>query len=125
MFSPWIRALFVLSGIYDGVLGIAFLLFGPAIYRIAGVTPPNHFGYIQFPALLLITFAIMFLRISGDPVGRRELMLYGMALKVSYCSVAFWHQFHGGIPIMFVPWAWADLVFLMLFIVAWKQTAAK
>ena len=91
MFSPWIRALFVLSGIYDGVLGIAFLLFGPAIFRIAGVTPPNHFGYIQFPALLLITFAIMFLRISGDPVGRRELMLYGMALKVSYCSVAFWH----------------------------------
>ena len=58
-------------------------------------------------------------------MGRRELMLYGMALKVSYCSVAFWHQFHGGIPIMFVPWAWADLVFLMLFIVAWKQTAAK
>jgi hypothetical protein len=125
MFNPWIRVLFVLSGIYDGVLGIAFLLFGPAIYRFAGVTPPNHFGYIQFPALLLITFAIMFLRIAGDPVGRRELMLYGMALKVSYCVVAFWHQFHGGIPMMFVPWAWADLVFLMLFFVAWKQTAAK
>jgi hypothetical protein len=52
-------------------------------------------------------------------------MLYGMALKVSYCSVAFWHQFHGGIPLMFVPWAWADLVFLMLFFVAWKQTAAR
>ena len=35
MFSPWIRALFVLSGIYDGVLGIAFLLFGP----VSRVTP--------------------------------------------------------------------------------------
>jgi hypothetical protein len=124
MSKLWIKVLFTIGGIYDALLGAAFLFCGAAIYHVTGVTPPNHFGYIQFPALLLIIFGVMFLRVAADPVKNRDLMLYGVALKASYSGVAFWHQLHGGIPTLFIPWAWADLVFLVLFLLAWKQTAS-
>jgi len=118
-----IRRLFVVAALYDGVLGIAFLLFSGALFEIFGVEPPNHPAYVQFPALLLLIFAAMFYRIATDPVRNRELVLYGVALKVAYSGTAFWYQIKEGIPFMWIPWAWADLVFLVLFLVAWKSTA--
>ena len=65
-----------------------------------GVEPPNHMAYVQFPALLLVLFAIMFYRIAMDPVRNRDLILYGCGLKISYCSLAFWYMFTTGIPSM-------------------------
>lgn len=123
MRQGWIKALFVIAGIYDGLLGLAFLFAGPLIFRGFGVTPPNHFGYIYFPSLLLIIFGVMFLRVAKDAKGNRELILYGIALKASYAGLIFWYQVREGVPGMFIPWAWADLIFLVLFVIAWKQTA--
>lgn len=123
MSTAWMKVMFVIAGVYDAALGFLFLVAGTAIYRYAGVTPPNHIGYVQFPALLLITFGIMFLEIAKDTIKHRDLILYGVALKASYCGVIFWHELHGGIPMLFLPWAWADLAFLVLFLIAWRHTA--
>lgn len=123
MGAAWLKPLFVVAGVYDGVLGLAFLAAGPRIYDAAGVTPPNHWAYVRFPALLLMLFGAMFLRIASDPVRRRELILYGVGLKVAYCGTVFWYQVREGIPFMWVPFAWADLVFLALFLVAFRVTA--
>ena len=119
--NKWIKPLFIVSGIYDTILGAAFLLFSRAVFARAGVTLPNNMDYLHFPALLLILFAIMYFRIAGDPQGRRELIPYGMGLKVAYIVTVFWHQLHGGIPALWIPWAWADAVFLRLFIAAWRS----
>jgi hypothetical protein len=115
--SPIIAALFVIAALYDGLLGILFLFAGAAVFQWFQITPPNHFGYVQFPAALLIVFALMFLAIARDPPGNRKLIPYGMLLKVSYCSVVFFHWFTAGIPGMWKPFAVIDLVFLLLF--AW------
>lgn len=117
----WIRLLFIASGIYDALLGAAFLFFGFEIFRYAGVTPPNHVGYIQFPALMLILFGIMFVRIAGDPAGRSDWIPFGMGLKFAYFGVVFWHELHGGVPMLWVPWAWTDLAFFLLFFAAWRH----
>jgi hypothetical protein len=119
----WIRIVSIASGIYDGLLGLVFFLVPAAVYRLASITPPNHFGYVRFPALLLLIFAAMFLRIAADPVARREQILYGMALKLSYFSLVFWYQFRGGIPSLWIPFAWADVAFFILFFAAWRSTA--
>ena len=119
MKNKWTRPLFVVAGLYDGILGLAFLLVPVQIFEMYGVTPPNHIAYIQFPALLLIVFSIMFFRIAMDPVGRRELILYGAGLKIAYCAPAFFYDITTGIPSMWMPWAWMDLVFLALFVLAW------
>jgi hypothetical protein len=122
MKTNWIRPFFVVAGLYDAILGLAFLLFARQLYEVFGVTPPNHYGYVQFPALLLLVFAAMFFRIAADPVRWRVMMPYGMGLKVAYCGTVFWYGATTGIPTMWLPWAWADLVFLILFVVAWLMT---
>jgi hypothetical protein len=122
MNKKWIRPLFIIAGLYDGILAVAFLLFATAIFQGFGVEPPNHLAYVKFPALLLLVFAAMFFRVACDPVKNRELILYGVGLKVAYSGTAFWYQITQGIPFMWIPWAWADLVLLVLFLVAWKST---
>jgi len=124
MNAKWVKPLFFVAAIYDGFLGLAFLIVPAQIFAMYGVTPPNHMAYIQFPALLLLLFAAMFFRIALDPAARRELILYGCGLKISYCMVAFLYAITTGIPSMWMPWAWADLVFLALFLVAWKKLEA-
>lgn len=122
MNAKWIKPFFVFAGLYDGVLALAFLFFAGAIFQGFGVEPPNHPAYVQFPALLLLIFAAMFFRIARDPTGNRDLIPYGVALKIAYIGTTFWHQFAGGgIPSMWIIWAWADIAFLVLFIVIWKS----
>ena len=115
------KALFIVAALYDGILGIAFILFASEIFVFYGVEPPNHMAYVQFPALLLLIFATMFYRISTNPAKYRELILYGCALKTSYCVLAFGYLVTTGIPTMWIPWAWADVVFLVLFILAYRS----
>ncbi len=116
-----ISILFYVAALYDGLIGLVFLIAPMALFRLCGVTPPNHPGYVQFPAALLIVFGWMFLRIAGDPVGRRSLIPYGMLLKVSYCGVVFYHWAATGLPDMWKPFAVVDVVFLVLF--AWAYAA--
>ena len=119
MNAQWIKAVFYLSAIYDAILAVAVLFFWQSIYTMFGVTPPNHPGYLQSPALVVLIFAAIFYRIAREPLRNRDLIPYGIALKLSYSGVVFWHSLSGGIPAMWHPFAWADAVFLALFIVAW------
>lgn len=124
MGARWIRPMFAVAGIYDAALGLVFLAAGRAVFERFGVEPPNHAGYVQFPALILLVFAAMFIRISTDPVRFRDLVPYGIGLKVAYCATVFGHEIASGIPPMWIPWAWADLAWLVLFAVAWRRTAS-
>ena len=125
MNQKFIKPIFLIAALYDGLLGIAFLIAPMQIFAMYGVEPPNHIAYVQFPAFLLILFAIMFYRVAADPVGNRELILYGSGLKVAYCSLVFVHQITAGIPSMWIPWAWADLVFLALFVASWQSLKSQ
>jgi hypothetical protein len=115
--SPATSVLFYVAAVYDAVLGVAFLTAAPALFEWVGVTPPNHFGYVHFPAALLIVFALMFVAIARQPAVNRSLIPYGILLKVSYCAVVFYHWLTAGIPYIWKPFAIADLAFLVLF--AW------
>ena len=123
--KPAITTLFLTAAAYDGILGMAFLLLPANIFEWFNVTPPNHPGYIEFPALLLVSFAVMYGAIARNPVANRNLIPYGMLLKVSYCAVVFGHWIRSGIPNLWKPWAVADLVFLVLFYAAWRRLAAE
>jgi hypothetical protein len=116
-----VSLLFVVAALYDGLLGLLFLFAGASVFQWFGVTPPNHWGYVQFPAALLIVFAIMFVMIAKNPVANRNLIPYGMLLKVSYCGVVFFYWFRTGIPGMWKPFAICDLVFLVLFVWAYRS----
>jgi hypothetical protein len=114
-----VSILFTVAGLYDGILGVAFLLAPAAVFARYAVAPPNHFGYVQFPAALLIVFAIMFFAVAVDPRANRNLIPYGILLKASYCGLVFGYWSTQGIPDMWKPFAVADVVFAALFFWAW------
>ena len=111
-----IRMPFYASSVYDGVLGILLLFFSEPILKLFNIVPPNHSGYLQFPALLLIVFSVMYLQIAKDPLKNVNLVPYGILLKVSYCLVVCWHWIFSSVPDMWKPLALFDVIFLILFV---------
>ena len=119
MSLAWIRLIFLATGLYDLGLGLAFLLFGPRIFEWAQVPPPNHWGYVQFGSAMLITFGLMFLAVAARPHGNRNLIPFGMLLKLSYVGIVGYYWVTIDLPWMFKPFAVADAIMLLLFILAY------
>jgi hypothetical protein len=116
-----IKALFAVGGIYDGVLGVAFLVAPAALFGWSGVTPPNHFGYVQFPAAILVIFALMFFAVAADPARNRNLIPYGILFKVAYSGVVFAYWLGPDLPALWKPFAVCDAIFALLFLRAWVR----
>ena len=118
--KPIITSLFVVAALYDGILGILFLLAPEYLFSVFGVTPANHPGYVQFSAALLIVFALMFTAVAVEPVRNRNLIPYGILLKVSYAGIVFYYWATSGIPSMWKPFAVIDLLFMLAFVWAFR-----
>lgn len=114
-----LKLLFLVAGLYDLLIGLVFLLFGAALLDWAGIPQPNHMGYLQFAALQLLIFGAMFLAVSRDPVGNRNLIPYGMLLKVCYVGLTSFYWVQGECPRLFQPFAVIDAVMLVLFWLAY------
>jgi ammonia channel protein AmtB len=123
-FRP-IKALFLIVALYDGGLGAAFLMAPGSIFRMGNVTPPNHWAYVQFPAALLVIFALMFGAIARNPVKNKEMIIYGILLKLAYCGIAFWYWLSDGIPGLWKPFAVIDLVTAGLFVWSYRALGAS
>ena len=117
--KAWIRILFAIAAIYDLVIGFAFLISGPRIFEATEVPQPNHWGYIQFGALLLMVFGLMFVAIACNPARNRNLIPYGMLLKLSYSGIVGYYWANTGVPGLFKPFVIMDVLMLVLFIVAY------
>jgi len=117
--KSWLQILFIVASIYDGLLGVAFLFASGPVFRWFDVTPPNHPGYVQFSAGLLIIFAIMFMAVAIHPNRNKNLIPYGILLKVSYCGVIAFHWLTSDLPGMWKPFFVFDLIFLLFFVWAW------
>ena len=116
-----VRLLFAISGLYDFVIGLAFLLFGRQLFDATRVPQPEHWGYIRFGALMLMIFGIMFFAVAGDPVGNRNLIPYGMLLKLSYVGLVSYYWIATGCPTLFKPFAVIDAVMFVLFLIAYLK----
>jgi len=118
MTANWIRPLFVVAGAYDFLLGVAFLLAFAPIYRYFGITLPNHPGYVQFGAAVVLIFGIGFWFVARAPRRNRDLITLGILLKLAYAGIVLAYFFRREIPNMWVPFAFADLLFMVAFIAA-------
>ncbi len=125
MKPEWIRPLFVVAALYDFVLGVAFLLAWSTIYARFGVAPPNHPGYIQFGAAAIAIFGVGFWFVAQAPERNRDIIKLGVLLKLAYAGTVLSYWAQGRIPAMWVPFAWADLVFLIAFLAAPRAARAR
>jgi hypothetical protein len=121
-----IRLLFAVAGLYDLLIGLAFVCFGPQIFDAAGVTEPTHsWPYLQFGALLVAIFGIMFLAVAYAPQANRNLILYGLLLKLSYTGVVAYYFFTAVVPMLFVPFAVIDATMFVLFALAYGRLSTN
>jgi hypothetical protein len=116
-----IKVLFWFAGLYDAALGLVFLLAPAGVFAWFGVVPPNHYGYVRFPAALLVIFGLMFFAVALDPVRNRNLIPFGIMLKLAYCGVVFGYWATSGLPTLWKPFALFDAVFALLFLQAWRM----
>jgi hypothetical protein len=124
MARPWIRWMLLVNAVYDAVLGAAFLVAYSAIYQRLGIPPPNHPGYVQFPAALVLIFGVAFLIASGAPARHRDILAMGLCLKLAYAGVVLGHWFLGSIPLVWTVFGWVDLAFAGFFLAAWRGGGA-
>lgn len=118
-----VRLLYVVAALYDGLLGLAFIVAAPQIFQWVAITPPNHWGYVHFAAGVLVIFGFMFLQIAVRPVENHGLVLYGFLLKVCYVATVGWHWYHGDVPAMWKWFAAVDTLFALLFL--WSMVVLK
>jgi len=111
-----VRGLFLLAAIYDIVLGIVFGLFYVPVYQAYGVELPNHPGYVQLPAMFILSIGIGFLFVCRDPVRNRAVIVLGSLMKLAFSAIGIGYWYVGTIPKIFIPFAIADVVFLFLFL---------
>ncbi len=116
---------FIVAALYDGILGISFLVAPRPLYDWLEMPEPEHLGYMQFGAALLVVFAIMFMNIARSPINNRNLIPYGILLKVSYCAVVFYHWFAGVISTPWKVFAVCDVLFGVLFLVVYHALKDK
>ena len=119
-----VRWVFTLVGVYDAVIGLAFLVAGPQIFTATGVPHPNHWGYVQFGSLLLLVFGAMFFSVARDPVSNRNLIPYGIGLKLSYSGLVAYYWATSDLPFLFKPFAVVDAVTVVLFWMAYRARPA-
>lgn len=117
-----VKRLFLAAGIYDLVLGLVFVFFFKPLYAYMQVPPPNHDAYILLPGLLVVVFGIGFLMVSADPQGGRQIMLLGVLMKLVYCGTVLGFWFSSSIPVVYLPFAWIDLLFVLGFLWAYRRT---
>jgi hypothetical protein len=117
----WIRCLFSIAALYEISIGVAFLLAGPRIFGAGNIEPPNHWGYVHFPACLLVVFGLMFAAVAAQPVRFLDFVLPGFGLKISYVAVTGFYWITQGVPTMWKPFAIIDLAFALCFLLAWAS----
>jgi hypothetical protein len=85
------------------------------------VPHPDHWGYIQFGSLILIIFGATFFLVARDPIANRNLMPFGMLLKVSYTGLVLYNWITTDCPTLFKPFAVIDGVMFLLFFLAYQK----
>lgn len=118
---------FFLAGLYDCLIGLIFFFAGSQLFKQFNVPAPNHWGYIQFGALMLVIFGLMFFAVAFRPNQNRNLIPFGILLKLSYIGLTTYYWATSGLPGLFQPFVLIDAVMLVLFILAYcsPQAAAN
>lgn len=125
---PGWRPFFLIAGLYDALLGLAFLFFGEDILDWVGMDLPPHIAYIQLAAVFILVQGLSYLLVFTHPTRYLGVVMIGVVYKVAYSGLALWYLVIGELPsAFFIPWALIDVVFLIGFLLflraAWPNRA--
>jgi len=116
---------FRIIGIYDLLLGGAFLFFYRAIFSTLSVALPNHPGYIYVPAMFLISGGIGEFLIANNPLRNVDLVKVRMLMKLSFAGAVIYCHFRYGVPTIFLIISILSIVGVIknLMFIRWANSA--
>ncbi len=111
------RSFFLLAALYDGVLGLAFLVaFGP-LYAALGAAPPADPVYLRLIAAFVAVQGLGYWFVARAPRRNVDLVKVGAVYKAAYIVVALLARAEGDLPhAVFAGFAAADAFFLAGFL---------
>jgi hypothetical protein len=118
------RVVFLVAGIY----GLIVLV--PQFFletKIGQDTPPpiTHPEYFYGFICVAVAWQVLFLILSRDPIRNRPMMIPSMLEKIGFPIAVLILYLQGRVaPTIFIP-ASLDLVLLVLFVAAYRKTAAS
>ena len=119
------RPALLLSAIYDGLLGLAFLFFSGQFLRALDVETTADPVYVQLAAGLIAIMGLGFYLAWRNPLINADLVLLGAVFKAFYILLAVWAQFRGEIPHpIFLLFAVIDVFFFVILLLFLRDTRA-
>lgn len=118
---------FWVVGVYDVLLGGAFLLFYKAIYGFFNIPLANHPGYVYLPAIFIIAGGIGEFLIARNPLRNVDLVIVRLLMKLSFAAIVFYYYFKQGVPIIFVVIACLSTISVVkgLSFLSWAKSANR
>lgn len=116
------RLLLTAAALYDGILGLLFLLFFRPILGLLGAAVPENPVYLQLAAGCIALFGLGFWHAAQHPVRNLDLVRLGTGLKVFFVCLAAYAAAVGLLPHpIFLVLALLDALFVVGVVVLWRD----
>lgn len=116
------KNVFLISSIYDLVLGILFFLFYKPVFNFLNITIPSHPEYLQMSAAFVAVLGIGYFFIYRNIARNRDLWKLGILYKITYSLLIFYYYFIlSTANITFLYFAFIDVVFVALFLMLYGK----
>jgi hypothetical protein len=110
------RTLFIVAALFNFAVA-ALLVFGNATtWKLFGLPPPREMLFVQMFAVFVALFGVAYFWIGVAPDGKRPLIQFSAAGKISVFAAIVLEHFAGNAPAMLIGPAAGDLVFAILFL---------
>jgi len=120
------RAFFLVAGLYDALLGLAFLVAGESILTNIGMALPPHIAFIHLSAIFIVVQGLSYLLVFRDPLANLGIVWVGVAYKAAYAALVGYYLVIGQLPSdFFIPWAIFDLGFMVGFLVFLRAAMSR
>ena len=119
MNTKYYRGLFLVSALYDLILGLAFVFFYQPIFKLLSMNVPENPAYLTFSALMIALFGVLLFMIFLKIEGSRRLVLYSIGVKFIYIGTVLYYFLLVGrdyVDLPFIIFAGLDFIFACLFI---------
>jgi hypothetical protein len=117
--EKYYKGLYLVSALYDFILGVSFVFFYEFIFRILGMNVPQNPAYLTFSAVMIMLFGVLLFMIYLDPKTSRKLIIYSILVKFAYIGTVLYYYFIVGpnyVDAPFLIFVVFDFVFALLFI---------
>ena len=111
------RILFLIAALYDFILGFIFFAFLRFFFEDLFKIPyPLYPAFFQAAAAFVFVMGVGFYFVYRNMYQNIDIVKVGIAFKLVYTGLAFYHVSFKGMPWIFSVFGFLDLIFIVFFI---------